>query len=555
MNNTKKLKKSSFAEGTLIATFAIIFTKIIGLLYVIPFTNMVGQSGRALYGYAYTIYAIFLDISSAGLPIAISKLIKEYDTLGKIEAKERAYKLGRNIIFILALISFLIMFIFANQIATSLLKDISNEDGVNTIKDVALAIRCVSLSILIVPSLSVTKGYLQGHNIIGVSSFSQVLEQIVRITIILAGSYITLNIFGYNITTAVCISVMGAFFGAIIALIYTKIKIHNFKKNEEPKELIKNEDISNKEIIKKIFSYAIPFIIIDTMFSIYSYVDMFIVIRALHYIGFDGSSIQTISTNISTWAPKITVIIASMAMGMSTSLIPTIVSAYTLKNYKEVNNKLNQALQMILTISLPMALGIALLSKPIWTIFYGNSDSYGAIILSIAAFVAVMGNLFMITSSTLQSLNKFKLVYKSSLYGLLINIILDIVLILGFNKTIIPAYLGAPIASIIGYGFSSLYTLYNLKKEHSLKYNDTFKLIKKLLLPLILMTIIVFTINYLLPFNQNTIILCLIRTIICAVIGALVYGIILIKNGTLKEVLGESLYKRIITKLTFGKIK
>ena len=81
------MKKSSFVEGTLIATIAIIFVKLLGMVYVIPFYALIGIKGSALYAYAYNIYVIFLDISSAGLPIAISKVITEFNTLNKQEAK------------------------------------------------------------------------------------------------------------------------------------------------------------------------------------------------------------------------------------------------------------------------------------------------------------------------------------------------------------------------------------------------------------------------------------------------------------------------------------
>ena len=96
------MKRSSFVEGTLIATVAIVFTKILGMLYVIPFYAIVGVQGSALYAYAYNIYIIFLDISSAGLPIAISKIINEYNTLGKMDAKVRAYKIGKRVMVFLA---------------------------------------------------------------------------------------------------------------------------------------------------------------------------------------------------------------------------------------------------------------------------------------------------------------------------------------------------------------------------------------------------------------------------------------------------------------------
>ena len=161
------MKKSSFVEGTIIATLSIFIVKILGMLYVIPFYQMISVKGSALYAYAYNIYVIFLDISTAGLPLAISKLISEYDTLGMQDAKQRSYKLGKRVLLILAVVMFAVLMLFAPQIANLLIGDLQ---GGNTIKDVSLAIRCVSFAILVVPFLSVAKGYLQGHKIINVSS-------------------------------------------------------------------------------------------------------------------------------------------------------------------------------------------------------------------------------------------------------------------------------------------------------------------------------------------------------------------------------------------------
>ncbi len=556
MTKDKTLKKNSFVEGTIIATLSIFIVKIMGMLYVIPFYGMLGTDARSLYGITYSIYSIFLDISSAGLPIAISKIIKEYDTLGKIEAKERAYHIGRNIIMSIAIVVFLILFIFAPQIAHVL---VGNNDSGNSYATIALGVRCVSISLLVVPFLSVTKGYLQGHNIIGVSSVSQVLEQFVRIFIILAGCYVTIYVLKLSQTIAVCVAVTGAFFGAIAALSYILLKLRSHKKEQQEKIKERDNEISNKEIVKKIISYAIPFIITDTMFSLYAFVDMFLVLRTMGYIGYTGSQTQTISTYISTQATKISVIISSVAMGMTTSLIPTIVSAYTLKNYKEVNNKLNQALQMIILISLPMAVGLSLLSKQVWSVFYGIDNDFGYRILSIAVFVSFLGNLFMITSSTLQALNKFKLVYKSSILGLLMNMCLDVPLMLLYHKIGIPAYLGASTASIIGYGTSTLYTLHHLKKEYSLSYHETGVVIKKLILPTIIMILSILGLkmifNNFISSNLDNIIICIIEIAVIAIVGASLYLGILFKNGTLEKVFGKENLNRILRKITFNKIK
>ena len=552
MNDKKVLKKNSFVEGTIVATISIFLVKLLGMLYVIPFYGMIDAKATALYAYAYNIYSIFLDISIAGIPIAMSKIIKEYDTLGKVEAKERAYRLGRNLIFIIALVVFLILFIFAPQIAGLLLGEL---EGGNTINDVAVAIRCVSTSILVVPFLSVAKGYLQGHNIIGVSSVSQVLEQLIRIAVILGGTYLSIYVLGKSHTIAVCVAVTGAFFGALFALLYVIKKIRLHRKSIEVKKLEVDKDVSNKDIIKKIFTYAIPFIVIDTMHSVYGFTDMAIVLRTMSSVGFDTSAVEFISSTISTWAPKISVIITTVAMGMTTSLIPTIVKAFTLKDKEEVDKKVNQALQMIIVISLPMAVGLSLLSKPIWGVFYGISNVYGYRILAIVVFASLMNNLMLITNSTLQSLNKFKHAYISAILGFIVNIILDIILIRTFALIGIPAYLGASAASIIAYTSSVLYALLILKKEERLHYRTTIMFCFKLLIPIGFMILGVVGVNYLFGgINYNNKLMSIVNIAVSSLVGVLIYAGILIKTGTLKKVFGEAYYNKLLRKLTFGKL-
>lgn len=546
------MKKSSFVEGTIIATLAIFIVKILGMLYVIPFYAMVSVQASALYAYAYNIYVIFLDISSAGLPIAISKIVGEYETLGKMEAKQRAYNIGKKIILFASITVFMILILFAPTIARVLLGDLT---GGNTVEDVALAIRCVSLSILVVPFLSVSKGYLQGHKIINVSSISQVIEQIIRILVILVGCYVTLRIFHLSERTAICVAVTGAFFGALIAQAYILKKMHDYKNELGIKKYEEKDNVTNKEIIKKIISYAVPFIIINTIYSLYNFIDMVLILRTMNLIGMPATDVEFITSSITTWSGKISMIITSIAMGMTVSLIPTIVEAYTLKNYKEVNNKLNQALQIIIMVSLPMAIGLALLSKSVWNIFYGLGNSFGPPILAIVVFVNLMGNIFMITSSTLQALNKYKLVYISTIIGLVTNAILDMPIMLLFNKIGIPSFLGASTASIIGYSISSIYALYVLKKEHALQYGNTFKLLKKLLLPLILMVAGVMLCMKIIPINYDSKFSTVIYIAINSIVGAFIYLFILYKKGILSSVLGENLMNKITSKMPFLKSK
>ena len=543
------MKKSSFLEGTMIATLSIILVKFLGMLYVIPFYATVGVLGSALYAYAYNIYIIFLDISSAGLPTAISKIINEYNTLGKMDAKMRAYNIGKKIITLVSVAVFIVLFVFAKPIATLIIGDIT---GGNTIEDVAFVIRCVSFAILVVPYMSVTKGFLQGHKIINVSSISQIIEQVIRISIILIGSYLGVKVFHLSMRNTIGIAVFSAFVAGLCAISYIFVVMRKHKEELGFTKEYKKDNVTNKEIIKKIFAYAIPFIIIDIAVSIYNFIDMVLIMHTLNYLNLDATTIEFSATAISTWSAKIGMIVNSVAMGMSVSLIPTIVSAYTLKKWNEVNDKLNQALQLILISSVPMVVGISLLSKPIWSIFYGYNIN-GAIILSWHIFTSLFFNIYVVTSSTLQSLNKFKAVYLSTLSGFLTNALLDVPLMLLFNALGLRPYLGAILATCIGYSLSVFIALKILKKNSHISYKSTYKVLFKILLSTIVMIGAVLIVKNIVPLNSNSKLMCILYICLVTVVGAFAYAFTGVKTGLIKDVFKEDYLNKIKKKLTFKK--
>lgn len=544
------MKKSSFIEGTIIATLAIVFVKILGMLYVIPFYSIVGSSGGALYSYAYNIYLIFLGISSAGLPNAISKIISEYNTLGYEDAKNRAYSIAMKIIMVISVVAFLILFILAEEIGVFIIGDLT---GGNTAEDVAFVIRCVAPAVLVIPFLSITKGYLQGHKFVSPSSVSQLLEQIVRIIVILAGSYLVLNIFKGSLSLAIGIAVSGAFVGGGVAYLYLKYIICKHKNEFNLSKKDKKDKITNKEIAKKIISYAIPFIIINIVTNIYTFTDQILVLRTLEHMDYTAEEVEFIASAISTWAPKINMIINAMAMGMTVSLIPTIVSAYTKKDKTEVNDKINKSISMVTFISLPLVLGLSILSKPVWNVFYTNNQ-YGSMILSLAVFSALLANVYMIISTICQSLNKIKLVYLVSITGFLLNALLDVPIMYLFEYLHIEAFLGSIVASIIGFSSSILIGLISLHKLENIQYKETFKILSKTLIPAITMVMVLMIFNGVVNIPCTTKILSLLKIIINAIIGGIIYIILSYKLHILDDLFGKEMLNKIIKKLTLGKL-
>ena len=184
------MKKDSFVKGATIATICMFIAKFLGIIYVIPFYSIIGEQGGALYGYAYSIYSIFLSISTAGIPTAVSKVVSEYDALGNEEAKHSVYKVAIKVLGIISIVAFLVLMIFAPQIGKLI---IGEATGGNSISDISLAIRAISLAVLVVPFLSVLRGYLQGEKFITPTSVSEIIEQVLRIAILLLGSYVLIK--------------------------------------------------------------------------------------------------------------------------------------------------------------------------------------------------------------------------------------------------------------------------------------------------------------------------------------------------------------------------
>ena len=526
------MRKNSFIEGTIVATLGILIVKVIGVIYVIPFNAIIGEQGGALYGYGYNVYQLFLSVSSAGFPFAISKLTSEYNALGFKKAIKDTYDVSKKIISVISLFIFILLFVFAPQIGKLI---IGSSVGGNTYEDVAFVIRMVSFAILVVPFLSVTKGFLQGHKYITPYSISQVIEQVVRVIIILVGSYLCVKVFNLPLKYAVGIAVSGAFFGGLVAYIYLKIKIK--KSNLLPKKVEEDEKlITKKEIAKKILMYSIPFILISLVNNLYTTVDMILLSRTLSDILHKSSEItESIVGVYTTWGIKLNNVILAVSTGLVTSLIPNIVSSFTKNDMKDVNSKFNKAFQCVLLVIVPVTLFFSLLAKPIWTLFYGQSY-YGPLVYKVFVFTSLFGGIYTIIVNTLQGINKYKLVIFTVVLGLVINGILDVPLMILADNLGMNASYGAVLADVIGYSLSIFIALYILRKKYSFNYNETIKLLPKYIISWLVLVIVIIILTKIIPINLTN---RLIQIPILATYGLIsfsIYILISYKNGNLTKV-------------------
>lgn len=547
------MKKQNFMQGAFIATLGIVLSKILGILYVIPFYAIIGDQGGALYGYAYSIYAIFLGISTAGVPLAMSKIISEYNALGYYSLKERAFKLGEKVLNGIGILCFIVLMIFAKPIAYLI---IGNVTGGNTINDIALVIRLISASILIVPILSVYRGYLQGHRFFAPTSISQVLEQIVRVTIIIVGSFLCMKIFNLSLTTTVGIAVFAAFPASLISWLYLRKKIKNNKKQLSEKTLyVEEPKITDKEIIKQIITYAIPFVMIDIFRTLYNSVDVMMLVKVLvNGLGYTTAMAEGVMGIVSTWGNKLNMIVIAVGTGVISSLIPNISSSFVKGDMKDVNEKINKTLQVILFITLPMVVGLSILAKPVWMIFYGAS-SYGPSVYCYFVFVALATLLFTSTITIVQMMKDYKIVFITLIIGFLTNVICNIPFLYAFDAMGLPAYYGSITSTICGYMVASIISLVYLNKKHHINYEETARRLIPTFMSLFSMIIVLLLLNIILPFNNLTRFNSIIYVIIYAVIGAIVYFFVSAKTKVLYEIFGKDIVTNITAKFKRKKKK
>ena len=542
----KKLKKNGLVEGSMISYISIVITKILGVLYVIPFYAVIG-AGEYIYTSAYTLYNLVLNASTSGVPTAMSILVADYNTRGLQKTKQKLYRVGLLAVGGISIAIFFILQIFAGSFAGFYMSNMADGAVVNH-NSVANAIRAVSVCLLFAPFLSVKRGYLQGHNYIAHSSYSQVVEQIVRIAVALGGAYFVISILGFDVGVGVNVALIGAAAGAAIALLYLQLKTAGSMQTAE--YAVENEQVlSTKSIVFQILRYSIPVVIVATSTNLYEIVDMKLIVTALsNILNYPADATQAIASTMANWTPKICMLVSALSMGLTASMVPSITSSYAKKKYGEVNRKFVLSINTIIVVALPLAIGLSMLSKPVYTLFYSNSE-YGATALKVMCFSSVIASVKIVVCMALQALGRARLVCGCTLLGLLINALLDLPMILLFNIIGLPPYLGAIFASILGFSATIAIAMRALKKNMHFRYVAIVRTLIKAVLPCAALIVSVLLLKLIIPIPETRGIMLILVLGLFGIVGASVYGLVAYKMHLIQDVFGENFFDTILRKL------
>lgn len=530
-------ESKALVRGTFLLTASILITKILGILYLIPFYAIIGdEKNLAPFTYAYQPYTIMITIATAGVPLAAAKYVSKYNALGAYKVSQKLYRSSFIVMSITGLIGFLLLFFLSPTIAQLTLANKGGIEGGWKVEDITNVIRTISFVVLFIPLLATWRGIFQGFNSMGPTAVSEVTEQIARIAFIIGGSYIVLYVMDGSVLVANQVATFAAGIGAIVALLtllYYWIKRRHLIKAEVAQDT-SDIDVSYVKIYKEIIKYSIPFVIVSLCFPIINLIDQFTHNTGLAIGGVNSSLHDVYFTMLSMTTNKIVMIPTSLAAGFAVSLVPFITNTYNSGRIDEMHIQIRKSLGVLLYLTVPASLGIMVLAQPLYNVFYSYSPM-GTEILFWYAPVSILIALLSVTASMLQGIDKQALTVWIVIGALGVKAIINLPLIIAFNT--LGAVLGTAIALLIAVALNC----YVLWKHANYKFNVTIQHTLRILFYTIIMMLFVelsyFIISLII--DPTSKLGALIVLIVGALVGMIVYGYLTMRSRLADEFFGD----------------
>ena len=532
MSDQKKMFR-----GTFLLTAATFTTQILGMLYLIPFYSIMGgEENLALYGYAYTPYTIMLSIAAAGVPGAVSKFVAKYNALGAYETSQKLYKSSLVVMMVSGILAFLALYFMAPVIAEAQSAADGGGEHRWSTEDITSIIRVISFAVIVVPFMATWRGIFQGHESFGPTSVSSVVEQILRIAVLLSGAFIVINVMDGSIKTANEIAVFAAFIGAVGATVTLAVFWRKRKPfmAEQRKQDTSGIDLSYGEMYKEIIRYGLPFIIVSVSIPVVLFIDQMTHNNALTLAGVPGSVQDSWFGMLNLTTHKLVMIPTAFASAFAITILPFITKNYQQKLFDNVHSQVKSMILMLLFFVIPAGIGMMILSAPIYTSFYSYNE-VGIMILTFYAPVSIIISLFSVTCSIVQGIDKQHLTFYVVIVMLVIKAAINIPLIMNFYTV------GAVMGTAIALGAGVIMNLIIIKKHGKIRFRAFVAPIFQIIVCALAMLLAVELVYYLLMINidKMTTASSVLTLLITVPAGVLVYLFISFKTGLADEVLGD----------------
>ena len=442
----------TFVKGALVLSIAGILAKCLGALYRIPFARLASDECGAINALVYPIYNLLLALSTAGIPLALSKLVAEYEEQGKSGMSLRILKLSLLLLASVGIIVSVALFISADWIATNVWE----------VPGAALSIRAITPAMLFTCIQAVFRGYFQGMQQMVPTALSQITEQFVRVGVIFAALFLLMP-YGDEITAAGATAGAAVGSGAALLLMLSIYARYRKKQKADADMASKMDDlkesISNSQVLQKVVALAVPIAIGSLVLPVMQTIDSVLVLARLQA---GGMSIDTAMVEFNYLGNCVQPIINLPFMittAVAASLVPNFSEALAMGQKQKVSETFANAMQLAILVVLPATVGLMTLAEPILNMLYEKPGAGVAMFWS-AAVVLVVG-LYQISAGTLQGMGKAMVPMYSLLLGAAVKIVLT------YTLTAIPAVgiRGAALGSVIGFAAAAGNNIYQVSRK------------------------------------------------------------------------------------------
>lgn len=440
-------KGQNYMHGAAILTVGVIIMKILGFIYKIPLGNILGDEGYSMFMGAYSIYFIFFTLATAGLPVALSRLVAEADANGRAKQEEKTFRVARWTFFVIGLVFALIMFLFPDWLAESYLEN----------RDAALSIKAMSPAILFVCLVSAYRGYCQGNGNMIPTTVDEVLEVFFKAVSGLIIAYMLVRGgFGRPVSSAGAI--MGVSIGSAVSLLYMVFyKRRNYDVlsapysagivdiNDTPEDDEKVD--STGKIIKDILTIGIPIAFGACIMAILNSVDSKLCMNRLQSAAGFSYYEAKVLYGVYGKAQTLFNLPAAFITPLTIAIVPEISAAIARGEKRRASVVAEDSMRISAVVSMPMGIGLMVLAFPIMEVLYPNSNAAGPGLLKIMGVASLFVCLVLMENAVLQASGYEKLTMVTMITGGLVKIATNWFLV---AQPEINIY-GAPVGTLVSY--------------------------------------------------------------------------------------------------------
>lgn len=421
MSNETSNQQAQMLRGTVWLTASNFISRLLGAAYIIPWYIWMGKHGaeaNGLFTMGYNIYAWFLLISTAGVPVAVAKQVAKYNTKGQEEHSFAMIRGFLKFMSLLGLVFAIIMYVLSPVFA--------NLSGGG--KDLIPVMQSLSWAVLIFPSMSVIRGFFQGHNNLKPYAISQIAEQVIRVIWMLLTAYFIMKVGSGDYVEAVTQSTFAAFIGmgaSLLVLVYylwkTGLLQHIIHRPES------DSQIDTKALLWDTIREAIPFIVTGSAIQLFQIIDQMTYSNVMSWFtNFTRSELLVQFSYFSANPNKITMILIAVATSIGGVGIPLLTENYVKGDFRAAGKLVQDNLTMLVAFLLPATIGAVAIAEPLYTVFYGKPDSLALGLFILAMLQTIILGLYTVLSPMIQALfqNRKAILYFG--YGVLVKLILQV---------------------------------------------------------------------------------------------------------------------------------